>query len=391
MPFMISDTQNSSGHFVYHVAPANQLPAIMGYGLFRSHDDDTAPGVLLYDDLDAVAAAAAGSFGNTFDDDEKLALLAVPIELVRNRVDAEYGKFYCDFIVGFRTSVVSTDFRSLGIDEIKQRISRPTEEKSSEATAYPARELSVPVEALLNHVVDPSGPLTYEQWIERYAPIFDAHNVAPVQSQRFHGHSALLMGEGRQEGLEIDPHHLWTLLDVDGKLFVANGLHYVNRVDHFVCRHKWAEGAQIEFEYDEELNDRELPFDLDLSGDGENTRISYQYRDADNWKTAVEEVVSGQITRDQVHEMADKLTDYCIFDPALVGLCRGCPDENGPDWNDDVDHVFHELLSIERTSDNITAGSVDDLVEAWALVNEEWTDIHEPQPHRVDSLNGPSM
>lgn len=391
MPFTISETQNTSNHFVYHVAPANQLPAIMGNGLFRPRDDETAPGVLLYDDLDAVAAAAACNFDNMFGDDEKLALLAVPIEQVRNRVDADDGKFYCDFVSVFQTSVVSTDFRSLDIDDIKQRISLPAGERSSEASAFPNDEISVPVEALLDHVVDPSGPLTYEQWVERYAPLFDAQNAAPVQSKRFHGYSALFVGEGRQEGLEIDPHHLWTLLEVNGMLYVANGLHFVNRVDHFICRNKWAEGAQIEFEYDEELNDRELPFDLDLSGNGENTRISYQYRDADNWKTSVEVVVSGQITRDQAHDMADKLTEDCFFDPALVGLDRGCPDEYGPDWNDDVDHVFHRLLSIERTYADVTAGSAADLVNSWALVNEGWTDIREPDPQQVDIVGGPSI
>jgi len=36
-----------------------------------------------------------------------------------------------------------------------------------------------------------------------------------------------------------DPKAVWTVLDVEGKLYLAAGRHYVNRFGYFICEVEW--------------------------------------------------------------------------------------------------------------------------------------------------------
>lgn len=64
------------------------------------------------------------------------------------------------------------------------------------------------------------------------------------------------------KGIEPDSKHLWTILDVDGSLYAASGLHFVNRFGYLVTEEAWDEeteavwhAASEEEDGDEESDD----------------------------------------------------------------------------------------------------------------------------------------
>ena len=40
---------------------------------------------------------------------------------------------------------------------------------------------------------------------------------------------------------EVDPHRVWTITDCDGRLYVAPGFHFVNRIDYVLCDVPWSD------------------------------------------------------------------------------------------------------------------------------------------------------
>ena len=77
-----------------------------------------------------------------------------------------------------------------------------------------------------------------------------------------------------------------------------------------------------------------------------NTRISYIYRDGNNYKQGIELVVPGEIDKDFILDCCDEGE---FFIPDQVGL----PELQGQMINfpNDADHVWHELEDIELTDD----------------------------------------
>ena len=51
---------------------------------------------------------------------------------------------------------------------------------------------------------------------------------------------------------DVDPHLVWTILDCEGKLYVAPGFRYVNRIDHVLCAVPWTDDdeRQPAYRYD---------------------------------------------------------------------------------------------------------------------------------------------
>lgn len=43
---------------------------------------------------------------------------------------------------------------------------------------------------------------------------------------------------------DADPHHVWTVLDCEGKLILAPGFHMVNYFARVLCEKPWAAGAK---------------------------------------------------------------------------------------------------------------------------------------------------
>lgn len=95
-----------------------------------------------------------------------------------------------------------------------------------------------------------------------------------------------------------------------------------------------------------------------------NTKISYMYRDADNYKTHREEVLDGVLTAAQIRYLLNESGGEG-FIPSQVGL----PDlqvelmSYDPDYGEEgyapfgangSDHVWHEITEIKQTDEEVT-------------------------------------
>ena len=88
-----------------------------------------------------------------------------------------------------------------------------------------------------------------------------------------------------------------------------------------------------------------------------NTKISYLYRDASNYKAFREEVLAGTLTKAKVDKIKSRLIDGEYFVPSRVGLDDLQGELQGYDFQDyNDDHFMHELNEIESTTDKPTFG-----------------------------------
>lgn len=106
-----------------------------------------------------------------------------------------------------------------------------------------------------------------------------------------------------------------------------------------------------------------------------NTKISYLYRDASNYKMPNEVVIAGPITEHQISIIMDCLECRENFIPSQVGL----PEERFGEWTED-DHCWFELqrCGFEATGEEpdvyITA---DELVGKFLEAKGNWDDSKE--------------
>ena len=102
-----------------------------------------------------------------------------------------------------------------------------------------------------------------------------------------------------------------------------------------------------------------------------NTRMSYMYRDADNYKTHHDEVLSGEITQQQLMTIVDCLDDKTYFIPHQLGL-----PEIRFDQVTESDHCWFELCpeqDFSSTNDEPTIDiTVDELVERFQKAKGHW-------------------
>lgn len=81
----------------------------------------------------------------------------------------------------------------------------------------------------------------------------------------------------------------------------------------------------------------------------DNTKVSYLYRDASNYKIYTDIVVKGHLTEDQKAEIWKTLPDEESFIPGKVGL-----PENRFSTTTEDDGPWFELLTIEDTDEKVT-------------------------------------
>lgn len=102
-----------------------------------------------------------------------------------------------------------------------------------------------------------------------------------------------------------------------------------------------------------------------------NTKISYMYRDADNYKTFRDEVLSGEITQKQKDEITECLHDEEFFIPHQVGL-----PEVRFEQVTESDHAwfeFHPEEDVTLTNQDPTIDmTVDELVEKFQAAKGNW-------------------
>ena len=77
-----------------------------------------------------------------------------------------------------------------------------------------------------------------------------------------------------------------------------------------------------------------------------NTKITYLYRDACNYKTWGEEVIRGTLTQKQ-------LTPYLIDSEFFIPHDIGLPDLQPHPWTED-DHDLHTIEKLEATEEKAT-------------------------------------
>lgn len=104
-----------------------------------------------------------------------------------------------------------------------------------------------------------------------------------------------------------------------------------------------------------------------------NTKISYMYRDADNYKTWSEEILKGEISVQQLMTIVDCLDDKMYFIPSQVGL-----PEVRFDNVTEADHCWFELYpkqDFNRTVQEPTIDmTVDELVKRFQAAKGRWDD-----------------
>ncbi len=85
-----------------------------------------------------------------------------------------------------------------------------------------------------------------------------------------------------------------------------------------------------------------------------NTQITYQYRDAANYKEFDTVIIHGQLSLDDIEKY---LYEKEFFIPSEIGLKDLQPKKLCSD-----DHIWHEILEVSHTNEeatvNITAGKV---------------------------------
>ena len=68
--------------------------------------------------------------------------------------------------------------------------------------------------------------MTEDQWINAYVPITDS----PIDKMDHF----------------IPERNAWTLVETDGKLYIINGFHSVNRIGYHLTEERWKYGQEIE-------------------------------------------------------------------------------------------------------------------------------------------------
>lgn len=86
-----------------------------------------------------------------------------------------------------------------------------------------------------------------------------------------------------------------------------------------------------------------------------NTKLQYMYRDADNYKEHETVILKGNLTKRQIRRIFASVEEDKSFIPQQVHLEPLYPQLQKLDSrNWDVDHPWHELLSITSTKESPT-------------------------------------
>lgn len=83
-----------------------------------------------------------------------------------------------------------------------------------------------------------NNSLTVDDWEDKYAP--SSHPTDP--DAPWGGTMLETYGADLEHVHNADPHTVWTLVDVEGKQYILNGYHTVNRFGYFITKEKWNDG-----------------------------------------------------------------------------------------------------------------------------------------------------
>lgn len=101
-----------------------------------------------------------------------------------------------------------------------------------------------------------------------------------------------------------------------------------------------------------------------------NTKISYLYRDADNYKMRHEVVIAGSMSEEQEKAIEDSLDEGVYFIPSQVGL----PDDRFGSVTE-ADHPWFEWVGVEPTADRPTLHvTAEELTAKFVDAANGWTE-----------------
>ena len=89
-------------------------------------------------------------------------------------------------------------------------------------------------------------PIDEEQFVSHFRPV--PNHLNDNASFDFGDGGCLFETYGAElDYIRLQPRdHIWTVLDVDGELMIANGLRYVNRIGYILTERYWPEYALFE-------------------------------------------------------------------------------------------------------------------------------------------------
>ena len=77
--------------------------------------------------------------------------------------------------------------------------------------------------------------LTWEEWYNHYKP--KTNHIRNYGSDLIHAYETY--GDEQDFIFAQDPKFVWTEVDGDGGSYLIAGIHYVNRVQYYVCENAW--------------------------------------------------------------------------------------------------------------------------------------------------------
>lgn len=105
-----------------------------------------------------------------------------------------------------------------------------------------------------------------------------------------------------------------------------------------------------------------------------NTKISYLYRDADNYKVHNECVVEGELSKEQIQSILDCCDMGEYFIPSQVGM----PEKKFDEYDAEADHCWFEISEdgFERTDQPADVPlNAEQLVESFTVRKGNWDDM----------------
>jgi hypothetical protein len=119
-----------------------------------------------------------------------------------------------------------------------------------------------------------------------------------------------------------------------------------------------------------------------------NTKLSYMYRDANNYKEYREIVLEGLLTPEEVQIFMECLDKGCGADGGFIPNQVGLEDlqerlHDSKDWGDD--HPWHEFISLEPTNEpaDTDFGPIKELLKRFKAKKGKWDSAY-GVPHILD-------
>lgn len=82
--------------------------------------------------------------------------------------------------------------------------------------------------------------ISYDKWEEKFQPLINP----ATENDQFDTHADIELVKAADA-----INRAWTLLDCDGKLYIADGVHYVNRFAYIITLQPYADGDTYNIKY----------------------------------------------------------------------------------------------------------------------------------------------